>query len=528
MKKIPLELVTTLVQAKSFSPVIWDGYDLIVSQNDDHNIQQLANKVATLVTKSAAAEAQLNNQRQDFNRINPEVSMLMQAYPDVQNRMSGIETAINGSSGVLNRVTTVETRVANIESDVNSLVSGGAGGGGGLSTTYTNILAALNNGSYLVGGADMSVEKLTSGSNAGSYRINFTGNTEQTTVASANNYIVVTSTGRNYTIEFNTAELINYIGAAKGLQVDSAYSNKIVITPKSTLVRGDGSTIDVSFDAVSGQFTVSSLQSGGSGGGSSAVVDNKTILSNNGVLSTNPEAVNANLHPFSYESANFYGSTEVDSLRLSQFTETTIYNSLPQDKLANVNAVASSNLSQALKLGVFNTAATTMLAGSYYLLNDFNSVGSVVTYPMAAQSINSASIGKTFKLDVDIAVRLEYVNSPTIRYGNTFQLTERNLIIPFYLYWVTNSSKNTTVLVGGEILKFASPTGDGFGALASHRASHIINAASLASNNLDAGILQTHLIVGFKVAAVSDTIFLSAILNKYLVEPKFNALATYL
>ena len=530
MKKIPLELVTSLVKAENFSPVIWDGYDLVVSQNDDYNLQKIASKVASLITKAASAEAQLNNQRQDLNKIGPNVNMLMQAFPDIQTRMSGIEVSISGNNGALNRLTTMEARIADVEADINSIVSGGvSGSGGGLSTTYSNILAALNNGSYISGGTNISVEKLTSGSNAGSYRISFTGSLAQSTVASANNYIVVTSTGNNYTIEFNTSELINYIGAGKGLQVDSAFQNKIVITPKNTLVRGDGSTIDVKFDSVAGEFTVRSLVTGGGSSGGSVSADGKTIISDSsGVLSVAPDAVNANVYPFAYESANFYGTTVTTSGRFSSIPDTSIYGQLPQDKLATNSAVASSELSAALKSGVFNTSGSTMLSGMFYMLNDFNSVGSVVVYPVNAQSIGANAASKTLVFDVDFQLRMEYINSPTIRYGNTFQFTERNLIFPFYLYWITNTSKNATALMGGEVLRFASPTGDGFGALATHHQRHIIKASDLAGKNLDTGILQMYVMVGFKVAASADSIFTAGAPNKYLIEPRLNAVATYL
>jgi hypothetical protein len=185
-------------------------------------------------------------------------------------------------------------------------------------------------------------------------------------------------------------------------------------------------------------------------------------------------------------------------------------------------------LSGALKTGVFNTGAVSMLNGNYYLLNDFNSTGAVVAYPIAAQSINAAAAKKTFKLDVEFDLRMEFVTSPTIRYGTSgYQLCDSKLIFPFYVYWLVNTSKNATVLVGGELMRFSNPTGDGFGALAKHKASHIINAASLSANNLDSGIIQMYMITGFKVASSADSTFTAAMFNKYLVEPRLSALATY-
>jgi hypothetical protein len=93
-------------------------------------------------------------------------------------------------------------------------------------------LSALNSGTYISGGTDITVDKVTSGSSSGAYRISYTGSATPTTVESTNNYLVVTKTNNTYKIEFNTAELVNYIGGTKGLQVDPAYSNKILISPK--------------------------------------------------------------------------------------------------------------------------------------------------------------------------------------------------------------------------------------------------------------------------------------------------------
>jgi hypothetical protein len=68
----------------------------------------------------------------------------------------------------------------------------------------------------------------------------------------------------------------------------------------------------------------------------------------------------------------------------------------------------------------------------------------------------------------------------------------------------------------------------GFGAIATDRKRHIVSKTDLASKNLNTGVLQMYVMTGFKVAAVSDSIFNAAVLNKYLVEPKFNAIASYL
>lgn len=245
MNKYPVEMLTVLAAADAFSPIIWDGTDVVASQDSEHNLQYIATNLKTLITKAAQSEANIAAQRTELNKLTPSVNMLTQALPDIQLRMTGIETQISGTSGVQTRLVTAEARIADIEADVNSLVSGGVSGSGGLSTTYSNILAALNAGSYIAGGTDISVEKITTGSNAGSYRISYSGSNEQTTVKTVDKYIKVSQNGTQYSLSFNNAELVNYISAAKGLQVDPAFSDKIVISPKSSLVKGDGSTIDV-------------------------------------------------------------------------------------------------------------------------------------------------------------------------------------------------------------------------------------------------------------------------------------------
>jgi hypothetical protein len=528
MNKYPIEMLTVLASAKAYAPIIWDGTDVVASQDDDLNLQTISDSLKSMLLRTAQVEANVSNQRTQMNSVAPNVSMLVQALPDMQTRMSGIETSINGVSGVQTRLVTVESRMANVEADINNLVSGGTSGSGGLSTTYSNILSALNAGNYIASGTDITVEKVTTGSNAGSYRISYTGSSEVVSVKSSDNYIKVTPSGTVYKIAFNTSELVNYISATKGLQVDPAFGDKIVISPKPTLVRGDGTTIDVKYDTVAGEFVIKSLVTGGGTSSGSSSVDNKSLISTNGVISANPDYVNGNISTFSYESSNFNGVATVNATRFSAISEASIYTQLPQDKLANLAAVTTSELSALLKTEVFNTSSSSALAGQFYLLNDYNSAGSIVSYPLAAQAINGGASDKTFVLDIDFALRMEYITNPTVRYGNTFQLTDRNLIFPFYLYWVVNTSKNATVLVGGDVLRTANITGDGFGAVATDRKRHVINKADLASRNLNTGILQVYVMTGFKVATVADSIFNAATLNKYLVEPKFNAIASYL
>ena len=527
MNKYPIEMLTVLATAKAYSPLIWDGTDVVAAQDADLNLQTIANTLKSVLVRTAQVEAGVTTQRTQLNSVAPNVSMLTQALPDMQTRMSGIEMQINGVTGVQTRLVTAEARIADIEADVNNLVSGGVSGSGGLSTTYSNILSALNAGTYIGGGNNINVEKISSGSNAGSYRISYTGSDESVSVKTANNYINIAKSGTTYTIAFNTSELVNYISATKGLQVDPAFTDKIVISPKPNLVRGDGSTIDVRYDTVAGEFVVKSLVTGG-GSGAAAAVDNKSIISTNGVISANSDYVNANISAFSYESSNFNGVAVVNAARFSTISEASIYAQLPQDKLANLSAVTVSELSALLKTEVFNTSSSSALSGQFYLLHDYNSAGSIVSYPLAAQAINSAASDKTFVLDIDFALRMEYITNPTVRYGNTFQLTDRNLIFPFYLYWIVNTSKNATVLVGGDVLRTANITADGFGAIATDRKRHIVSKTDLASKNLNTGVLQMYVMTGFKVAAVSDSIFNAAVLNKYLVEPKFNAIASYL
>lgn len=76
MKKIPIELITTLTSSKPFSPVVWDGFDIVVSQDSDLNLKKISTSLIDLSKKVGSHDSQLANQRQEFNRIGPNVGIL--------------------------------------------------------------------------------------------------------------------------------------------------------------------------------------------------------------------------------------------------------------------------------------------------------------------------------------------------------------------------------------------------------------------------------------------------------------------
>jgi hypothetical protein len=58
--KFPLEMITTLSNAPDYSPVIWNGTDLVVATDNDYNLKSI---VATLDTvKTEFANFLANNQ----------------------------------------------------------------------------------------------------------------------------------------------------------------------------------------------------------------------------------------------------------------------------------------------------------------------------------------------------------------------------------------------------------------------------------------------------------------------------------
>ena len=123
---------------------------------------------------------------------------------------------------------------------------------------------------------------------------------------------------------------------------------------------------------------------------------------------------------------------------------------------------------------------------------------------------------------------MEWIDNPLVLYGKEFPISERNFIFPFYISWISNVENNKVSYLSGEVLKFSSITGDGYGALATSRQIQIFSPDTLPSLNLGSGSLQLFFIVGFKVANVSLSIFRDTLFNNYLVEPKFDVIITYL
>lgn len=517
MKKIPIELLTAANNPAN-SPLVWDGSNIVVSARSDMNLTRIVNDLRTSIVRLTEHERLIRRVKESADRSSPLVeAMYAELYPELKQQVAineeglrRLDSRVEETETLLESLsenvptTNIETRVSLLEVKVQSL-----------QTAPVARSVGLPNGDAL-----RSFLTTTE-----TLRSDLKADYPSWTIKSKSSALSVNADGLDsFILDLDTSEILNRLNISKGLVNDDEIAGpSVMIDPR--LVQGDGKTTHVSYDRMSGSFTIRLLPPE-SVPSPKVQVDNRYLKYHNTDLTLDKEFTHANVSVFTYESANYYGQTTVDESRFTIIEDSSIYHFLPRE-LSHDDRIAGSNLNYHLKHGVFNIANVPTLKGSFFLLNDFNAVPSVAVHALPAAKIHESAPGKTCRIEIEFSLLMEWLNNPLVLYGKEFPITDRNFIFPFCLYWIHNASTNSSALVSGEMLRFSSLTGDGYGSMACYRTTLIYPASILSDMFLDQGIIQVYFITGFKVADVSTELFVDTLYGNYLIEPKFSAIVTY-
>lgn len=534
MQKFPVELLTSSTNAiVSGCPIIWDGNQVVVSTDENLNLHTLASLARSNAQRLGGIETQNSNISTVLNEALPEIRQIRLSLPQLTQRLGTIEELLNGTSGIQLRTATLEDRVNSLEQDINNIISAGGGsgtGGGGLSSTYSAILSALNNGSYIVGDGGITVEKISTGSAAGQYRIRLAGQQVQTTLSSQTDLIdVQMPEPGQYQIVLAQENLRNYITATRGLTVSAANTDMVVIQPTSDLIKGDNSTIKVTFNEQTGTFTLSYIGTSGGGSGGGLTVDGTTLVSVAGVAQVAPTMLRATAGELKYESSNY--NTLLSAATLARFTKystTEMFTQLTTVGLTSVaDVISNADLSAALKAFVFNSANAPELDGSFYMLRDANNVQATIEHITNGVLMDDSAALKNFFMDLRVKLRTENLVYPPKKFASNFPLTNQSLMFPFYISVLSHIGTGKVCMRVGDVLRYGRITGDGYGAELESAEHKFVSNALLASKFLTSGLYRMTTYFGIKVANSADTVFQSGFLGNFAVEPKVTALCQF-
>lgn len=501
MKKIPVELLTTVAPASAYSPLIWDGTGIVVSSVAEHNLQDLARHLRQVSTRSTEQELKIQDHKALLDRVGPRVDYMYREFTGVTTKIGALDQ----------NIVALGTRTAQLESRVATLLASNSSLSLSTAPLFISPITALQ--------ADVS-------SNSDSQPL-IPSITEDLVISDSAPLKVKYDEERGqFILSLSAQEVFNRIGLSKGvIQNPDIQSFSLMLSP--TAIKGDGDTIKVSYDSNVGEFTVSSSHTASPVDPLPVRIDNRYLRYEQEDLTINKSYGHANISVFNYESANYYGQTTVNQERFSRISDDQIYSFLPRE-LPSLDAISKSGLNRQLKHGVFNVSDIPTLKGDFYLLKDFNSLPSSAIYTLPAVNIHESAIGKTCRIEIDFALHMEWLNNPLVLYGKEFPVTDRNFIFPFCLYWMHNATHEVSSLIGGEMLRFATVTGDGYGSLATYRTVLIYPSDSLEEHMLADGLIQMKFIVGFKVANISTSLFTDTLYDNYLVEPKLSTIVSYL
>lgn len=125
--KFPIEMITTLSGAKSYSPLIWNGTDLEVSKNEDYNLADIVNKITKVTTEfndfkstNSNALSQVIGISIDLSAIKPKITIFETQIANIEKEMINFNTLLATYAG---RINPIEVKVGDLGNNIIAFLS---------------------------------------------------------------------------------------------------------------------------------------------------------------------------------------------------------------------------------------------------------------------------------------------------------------------------------------------------------------------------------------------------------------------
>lgn len=267
MNKIPLNLINVLGKAQAGSPVIYNGFELVVL-NPAYGPEALRTKLLAVEDLLKTVNERSVKTDRLAVTLEPEVEAAGLAIAQLQSDVNHLSLLVESPTGLTGRMADLEVRVARLEGQMSDVL---------LDLTKLKLdVDFIRSGNLYLAGSGIKIKPITTGSFAGSFEITTDLPTENL-LNSPNQTITIeqvqgdSGSTVQYDLDINIGKVVNSV-TIKGEQMIDVKANPnggVIITPNHHLIRGD-EFIEVSQNT-DGQFILSWVggePSGGGGGGS--------------------------------------------------------------------------------------------------------------------------------------------------------------------------------------------------------------------------------------------------------------------
>lgn len=125
--KFPIEMVTSHSSAKPYSPLIWNGSDLLVSADDRFNLLTLSNNLSTAVADFTSFQATytpilslIPELRTHYNEISPKVELLVNQFDTLEEELVKFNGELQAYAG---RLGPLEIKLGDLVTSVTTLLT---------------------------------------------------------------------------------------------------------------------------------------------------------------------------------------------------------------------------------------------------------------------------------------------------------------------------------------------------------------------------------------------------------------------
>lgn len=268
VSNIPLSQLTTSSEADSFSLVIWDGGDLVVSSESKLNLRKLRSDIDIISASQLSNDSTISKVDQQLTEITNKNSELGTSLALLANNFSSTSKVIDGSANrvaeISNRLTALEQQSIATETKIaeSELIAKNIKDGTLIVANDTNLSVSRNGaGNYILVDSDVSVVSLFPGLNvelnynyqSGSYVV----------VGTIPELVSMFRDGRGIHVEGDTSgkmtisvksDLVVSIG---GLDVTEKLDGTYVVSPTASFIRGDANRgMRSERDPITGKFTL--------------------------------------------------------------------------------------------------------------------------------------------------------------------------------------------------------------------------------------------------------------------------------
>jgi formylmethanofuran dehydrogenase subunit C len=273
VSNIPLSQLTTSSEADSFSLVIWDGGDLVVSSESKLNLRKLRSDIDTIASSQLSNDSTLAKVDQQLSELTNTNSELSTSISLLSNNFSTVRQVVKGSTdriaSVAARISTLEQQAIALETSISEseAIAKHIKDGTLIVANDTNLSVSRNGaGNYVLVDSDLAITSLFPGLN-----IELDYNYQSGT------YIVLGT----------IPELVSMFRDGRGIHVEGDASGKMTISVKSGLVVSIGG-LDVT-EKNDGTYVVSPTTSFISGDANRGMLSKRDPITGKFVLSLNQE-----------------------------------------------------------------------------------------------------------------------------------------------------------------------------------------------------------------------------------------------